>query len=73
MLNSVKILTFLRINDITPILVSTCCRLKPSRGTPSAKFSELSAPGSHKWRMNNETYALKFFSDFPLKSLTSLI
>lgn len=53
-----------------PIRVSTCCRDNPSRGTPSAKVSELSAPGSHKCLMNKETYALKFLSDFPRRSLT---
>lgn len=46
---TLKILhTFLRINDMTPIRVRTCCRLKPSRGTPSAKISALSAPGSQR-------------------------
>lgn len=66
------VITFLRIRDITPILVNTCCRLSPSRGTPSANVSALSAPGSQRWRMNRETYALKFFSDFPRKSRTNL-
>jgi hypothetical protein len=66
------VITFLRIRDMTPILVNTCCRLRPSRGTPSANVSALSAPGSQRWRMNRETYALKFFSDFPRKSRTNL-
>ena len=39
-------LTFFRIKDMTPILVRTCWRDKPSRGTPSAKVSAPSAPGS---------------------------
>lgn len=64
--------TFLRINDITPILVSTCCRLSPSRGTPSAKVSALSLPGSHRCRINNEVYARKHFSLFPRRSRTNL-
>lgn len=50
--------TFLRINDITPIRVRTCCRDNPSRGTPSAKVSAPSAPGSHKCLMKSDTYAL---------------
>ena len=47
--------TFLRIKDMTPIRVSTCCLERPSRGTPSANVSALSAPGSHKCLINNET------------------
>lgn len=52
---SARCLTFLRISDITPMRVRTCCRERPSRGTPSAKVSAPSAPGSHKWRINSET------------------
>lgn len=51
--------TFLRINDITPMRVRTCCRDSPSRGTPSANVSAPSAPGSHRWRIKRDTYALK--------------
>ena len=38
--------------------VRTCCRDNPSRGTPSAKVSAPSAPGSQRCRMKRETYAL---------------
>lgn len=43
-----KVVTFLRISDITPIRVSTCCLDNPSLGTPSAKVSAPSAPGSQR-------------------------
>ena len=45
--------TFFLISDITPILVRTCCLDRPSLGTPSAKVSELSLPGSHRCRMKS--------------------
>lgn len=61
------------MSDMTPILVKTCCLDRPSLGTPSANVSALSAPGSQRWRMNNDTYARKFFSDFPLRSRVNLI
>lgn len=47
--------TFFLTRDMTPMRVNTCWRLSPSRGTPSAKVSEPSAPGSHRWRMNKDT------------------
>lgn len=50
--------TFFRMSDITPIRVRTCCRDSPSRGTPSAKVSAPSAPGSHKCLIKSDTYAL---------------
>lgn len=54
-MNLQKKLTFFLIKDITPILVNTCWRDRPSLGTPSANVSELSAPGSQRWRINRET------------------
>lgn len=51
--------TFFLTSDMTPIRVSTCWRDSPSRGTPSAKVSAPSAPGSHKCLMKRETYALR--------------
>lgn len=50
--------TFFLTSDMTPIRVSTCWRDSPSLGTPSAKVSAPSAPGSHKCLMKRETYAL---------------
>lgn len=50
--------TFFLTSDMTPMRVSTCWRDSPSRGTPSAKVSAPSAPGSHKCLMKRETYAL---------------
>lgn len=47
--------TFFLMSDITPIRVSTCCLDKPSRGTPSAKVSAPSAPGSQRCRIKRET------------------
>ena len=47
--------TFLRISAIIPMRVRTCWRDSPSRGTPSANLSTLSATGSHRCRMNSET------------------
>lgn len=47
--------TFFLTSDMTPIRVSTCCLDRPSRGTPSAKVSAPSAPGSHRWRMKSDT------------------
>lgn len=43
--------TFFRINDMMPILLRTCWRLRPSLGTPSANDSALSFPGSHRCLM----------------------
>lgn len=51
--------TFFLMSDITPIRVSTCCLDKPSRGTPSAKVSAPSAPGSQRCRIKRETQALQ--------------
>ena len=62
--------TFLRTSDMMPMRVSTCCRDKPSRGTPSANVSALSAPGSQRCRMNSDTYALNSRSDLPRRSRT---
>lgn len=53
------IFTFFLTRDMTPIRVRTCWRDSPSRGTPSAKVSAPSAPGSHRCLMKRETYALK--------------
>lgn len=47
--------TFFRTSDMTPMRVSTCCLDRPSRGTPSAKVSAPSAPGSHRCRMKRDT------------------
>lgn len=47
--------TFFLISDITPMRVSTCCLDRPSRGTPSAKVSAPSAPGSQRCLMNRDT------------------
>ena len=63
--------TFLRTSDMIPIRVSTCCRDSPSRGTPSANVSALSAPGSQRCRMKSDTYALNSRSHLPRRSLTS--
>lgn len=65
-------LTFFLTRDMMPILVRTCCLDNPSLGTPSAKASALSAPGSHRCLMKSDTYALNTFSDLFLRSLTSL-
>ena len=51
--------TFFLIKLMMPILVSTCVLCSPSRGTPSLNVSLLSVPGSHKWRRNIDTYALR--------------
>ena len=64
--------TFFLTRDMIPILVRTCWRDKPSLGTPSANVSLLSAPGSQRWRINNDTYALNTFSDLPRRSRTNL-
>lgn len=47
--------TFFLTSDMTPMRVSTCCLERPSRGTPSAKVSAPSAPGSHRCRMKRDT------------------
>lgn len=47
--------TFFLTSDMTPMRVSTCCRDRPSRGTPSAKVSAPSAPGSHRCRIKRDT------------------
>jgi len=64
--------TFLRMSAMIPMRVRTCWRDSPSRGTPSANLSTLSAIGSHRCLMNNETYALKTRSGLPRRSRTSL-
>jgi len=60
------------MSAMIPIRVRTCWRESPSRGTPSANLSTLSAIGSHRCRMNSETYALNTRSGLPRKSRTSL-
>lgn len=69
---STRRLTFFLTRDMMPILVRTCCRERPSRGTPSANVSAESAPGSQRWRMKREMYALNTFSDLPRRSRTNL-
>jgi len=64
--------TFLRRSAIIPMRVRTCWRDSPSRGTPSANLSTLSAIGSHRWRMNSDTYARNTRSGLPRRSRTSL-